>query len=74
MLQSIGMTGKQLKRMLSFEGLYYALGTIIRETDQRGVLAQRQEDFCREIEPRLACVAGGGRVLVGIQGDLYQLL
>lgn len=29
MLQSIGMTGKQLKRMLSFEGLYYAEGTII---------------------------------------------
>ena len=29
MLQSIGMTGKQLKRMLSFEGLYYAVGTII---------------------------------------------
>ena len=29
MLQSIGMTGKQLKRMLSFEGLYYAAGTII---------------------------------------------
>ena len=23
------MTGKQLKRMLSFEGLYYAVGTII---------------------------------------------
>ena len=29
MLQSIGMTGKQLKHMLSFEGLYYAVGTII---------------------------------------------
>ena len=29
MLQSIGMTGKQLKRMLAFEGLYYAVGTII---------------------------------------------
>ncbi len=29
MLQSIGMTGKQLKRMLSFEGLYYAVGTIV---------------------------------------------
>ena len=29
MLQSIGMTGKQLKRMLSFEGLYYAAGIII---------------------------------------------
>ena len=29
MLQSIGMTGKQLKRMLSFEGLYYSVGTII---------------------------------------------
>lgn len=28
-LKSIGMTGKQLKRMLSFEGLYYAVGTII---------------------------------------------
>lgn len=32
MLQSIGMTGKQLKRMLSFEGLYYAVGTIIAST------------------------------------------
>ena len=29
MLQSIGMTGKQLKRMLSFEGLYYAAGTVV---------------------------------------------
>ena len=29
MLQSIGMTGRQLKRMLSCEGLYYAVGTII---------------------------------------------
>ena len=29
MLQSIGMTGRQLKRMLSYEGLYYAVGTII---------------------------------------------
>jgi putative ABC transport system permease protein len=29
MLQSIGMTGKQLKRMLTFEGLYYAVGTIL---------------------------------------------
>ncbi|MDE6601714.1 MAG: ABC transporter permease [Lachnospiraceae bacterium] len=29
MLQSIGMTGKQLKRMLSFEGLYYAVGTML---------------------------------------------
>lgn len=29
MLQSIGMTGKQLKRMLAIEGLYYAIGTII---------------------------------------------
>ena len=29
MLQSIGMTGKQLKQMLSYEGLYYAAGTII---------------------------------------------
>ena len=29
MLQSIGMTGKQIKCMLSFEGLYYAVGTII---------------------------------------------
>lgn len=29
MLQSIGMTGKQLKRMLSYEGLYYAVGTIL---------------------------------------------
>lgn len=29
MLQSIGMTGKQLKRMLSNEGLYYAVGTIL---------------------------------------------
>lgn len=32
MLQSIGMTGKQLKRMLSFEGLYYAVGTILTST------------------------------------------
>lgn len=29
MLQSIGMTGRQLKRMLSLEGIYYAVGTII---------------------------------------------
>ena len=29
MLQSIDMTGKQLKRMLSFEGLYYAAGTML---------------------------------------------
>ncbi|MTI48940.1 MAG: ABC transporter permease [Firmicutes bacterium] len=29
MLQSIGMTGKQLNKMLSFEGLYYAAYTII---------------------------------------------
>lgn len=29
MLQSIGMTGKQLKRMLSYEGIYYAVGTIL---------------------------------------------
>ena len=29
MLQSIGMTGKQLKRMLAWEGVYYAIGTII---------------------------------------------
>ncbi|KUO49811.1 MAG: ABC transporter permease [Desulfitibacter sp. BRH_c19] len=29
MLQSIGMTGKQLNRMLCFEGLYYAVNTII---------------------------------------------
>ena len=29
MLQSIGMTGKQLKRMLSFEGMYYAVGTMV---------------------------------------------
>lgn len=29
MLQSVGMTGKQLRRMLSFEGLYYAAGTMI---------------------------------------------
>ncbi|MDE6455530.1 MAG: ABC transporter permease, partial [Dysosmobacter sp.] len=32
MLQSIGMTGRQLKKMLSFEGLYYAVGTIITST------------------------------------------
>ena len=32
MLQSIGMTGRQLKSMLSFEGLYYAVGTIITST------------------------------------------
>lgn len=29
MLQSIGMTGKQLKSMLACEGLYYAIGTIL---------------------------------------------
>lgn len=29
MLQSIGMTGKQLKLMLAYEGLYYAIGTIL---------------------------------------------
>lgn len=29
MLQSIGMTGKQLKWMLTWEGVYYAAGTII---------------------------------------------
>lgn len=29
MLQSIGMTGKQLRRMLAWEGIYYAVGTII---------------------------------------------
>lgn len=29
MLQSIGMTGKQLKQMLSCEGLYYAIMTIL---------------------------------------------
>ncbi len=29
MLQSIGMTGKQLKHMLSYEGLFYAVGTIL---------------------------------------------
>lgn len=28
MLQSIGMTGKQLKSMLVYEGLFYAIGTI----------------------------------------------
>lgn len=28
MLQSIGMTGKQLKAMLMWEGLYYALGSV----------------------------------------------
>ena len=27
-LQSIGMTGKQLKRMLVYEGLFYALGAV----------------------------------------------
>lgn len=29
MLQSIGMTGKQLKKMLVYEGLIYALGSIV---------------------------------------------
>lgn len=29
MLQSIGMTGKQLKQLISYEGLYYAIGTIL---------------------------------------------
>ena len=28
-LESIGMTKKQLKKMLSFEGLYYAAGTVV---------------------------------------------
>ncbi|MBU5627634.1 ABC transporter permease [Oscillibacter sp. MSJ-2] len=28
-LQSIGMTGKQLKRMLVYEGLFYALGSVL---------------------------------------------
>ena len=28
MLQSIGMTGKQLKTMLVYEGLFYALGAV----------------------------------------------
>lgn len=32
MLQSIGMTGRQLKRLLVWEGLYYAAGTIIAST------------------------------------------
>jgi putative ABC transport system permease protein len=29
MMQSIGMTGKQLRKMLCIEGLYYAGGTVI---------------------------------------------
>lgn len=29
MLQSIGMTGNQLRRMLSYEGFYYAIGTML---------------------------------------------
>lgn len=29
MLQSVGMTGKQLKRMLVYEGVFYALGAIV---------------------------------------------
>ena len=29
MLQSIGMTGKQMKGMLVYEGLFYAIGSII---------------------------------------------
>lgn len=29
MMQSIGMTGEQLRRMLTLEGLYYAVGTIL---------------------------------------------
>lgn len=29
MLQSIGMTGKQLKQLISCEGLYYSVGTIL---------------------------------------------
>ena len=28
-LQSIGMTGRQLKRMLVCEGLFYALGSVL---------------------------------------------
>ena len=38
MLQSIGMTGKQLKQMLSYEGLYYAAGTIIALINSRGTV------------------------------------
>ena len=44
-----------------FRSIFHIKG----ETDQMGVITQRQEDFCREIEPSFACVAGGGRVLVG---------
>ncbi len=29
MLQSIGMTGRQLRRLLAWEGIYYAVGTIV---------------------------------------------
>ena len=29
MLQSIGMTGRQLKQLLAWEGVYYAAGTIL---------------------------------------------
>ena len=29
MLQSIGMTGRQLRRLLAWEGVYYAIGTIV---------------------------------------------
>ena len=29
MLQSFGMTGNQLRRMLSYEGFYYAIGTML---------------------------------------------
>ena len=29
MLQSIGMTGKQLKKMLVLEGLYYTMGSVV---------------------------------------------
>ncbi len=32
MLQSIGMTKKQLRRMLMFEGIYYAIGTSVFST------------------------------------------
>lgn len=31
-LQSVGMTGKQLKKMLCLEGIYYAIGTILFTT------------------------------------------
>lgn len=47
MLQSIGMTGKQLKRMLSFERLYYAVGAAFPMVERTLLPA------CRKSAPKL---------------------